>query len=190
MDALLVRDALRHSATASQVSCRESLRWKASHLTVDVMPGRLLARTRILIVDDHEMFRKGLRSLLESSPGWEVCGEAANGLEAVEGARKLLPDVIVMDISMPYLNGLDATKQICRELPHTRVLILSQHDSSQMLTAAMQAGASAYVTKEQVIGSLPRVLEAVAAQDSFRRTDRESVARSRPGRAEGKKRTD
>lgn len=154
------------------------------------MPGRPLTRTRILIADDHEIFRKGLRSLLESSPGWEVCGEAANGVEAVEGARKLVPDVIVMDISMPYLNGLDATKQIRRELPHTRVLIVSQHDSSHMLTAAIEAGASAYVTKEQVIRSLPTALEAVAAGERFQWTDRESGAALTPTKAGRKKRTD
>lgn len=126
-----------------------------------------LARTRLLIVDDHEIFRKGLRSLVESSSDLEICGEAANGVEAVEAARKLTPDVIVMDISMPYMNGLDATKQIRKEVPRSRVLVLSQHDSSHMLTAAIEAGASGYVTKSQVAHYLLVALEAVAAGQSF-----------------------
>lgn len=126
-----------------------------------------MARTRILIADDHEIFRKGLRSLVESCPELEICGEAANGLEAVEAARKLTPDVVVMDISMPYVNGLDATKQIRRELPQTRVLILSQHDSSHMLTAAMDAGAFAYVTKSQVAHYLLVALDAVTSGQPF-----------------------
>jgi len=121
-----------------------------------------LTRTRILIADDHEIFRKSLRSLVESASSWEVCGEATNGVEAVEGARKLAPDVIVMDIGMPYLNGLDATKQIRKELPHIRVLILSQYDSSSMVTAAIEAGASAYITKAQSAHHLLAALEKVA----------------------------
>jgi DNA-binding NarL/FixJ family response regulator len=130
-------------------------------------PGTALARTRLLIVDDHEIFRKGLRSLVESSGDLEICGEAANGLEAVEAARKLVPDLIVMDISMPYMNGLDATKQIRKEFPQARVLMLSQHDSSHIVTAAIEAGASGYVTKSEVAHHLLLALQAVAAGQSF-----------------------
>jgi len=137
-------------------------------------PGRPLTRTRILIADDHEIFRKSLRSLVESASRWEVCGEATNGVEAVEGARKLAPDVIVIDVGMPYLNGLDATKQIRKELPHIRVLILSQYDSSPMLTAAIEAGASAYVTKAQSAHHLLAALEKIAAGGSFPSTDQGS----------------
>jgi DNA-binding NarL/FixJ family response regulator len=134
-----------------------------------------LARTRLLIVDDHEVFRKGLRSLVESSADLEICGEASNGLEAVEAARKLLPDVIVMDISMPHMNGLEATKQIRKEIPQSRVLVLSQHDSSHIVTAAIEAGAAGYVTKSQVAHYLLVALEAVAAGQSFPWTDAEAV---------------
>jgi DNA-binding NarL/FixJ family response regulator len=126
-----------------------------------------LARIRLLIVDDHEIFRKGLRSLVESSADLEICGEAANGIEAVEAARHLKPDVIVMDISMPSMNGLDATKRIRKEVPQSRVLVLSQHDSSHILTAAIEAGASGYVTKSQVAHYLLVALEAVASGQSF-----------------------
>lgn len=134
-----------------------------------------MARTRLLIVDDHEIFRKGLRSLVESSGDLEICGEASNGLEAVEAARKLLPDVIVMDISMPHMNGLEATKQIRKEIPQSRVLVLSQHDSSHIVTAAIEAGAAGYVTKSQVAHYLLIALEAVAAGQSFPWTDAEAV---------------
>jgi DNA-binding NarL/FixJ family response regulator len=134
-----------------------------------------VTRTRILIVDDHEIFRKGLRSLLESCAQWEICGEAADGLEAVEAAKSLVPDVVVMDIGMPRLNGLDATKQIRKELPKTRVLILSQHDSPHMLTAAADAGALAYITKSEVARHLLMALDEIAAERSFGRTGKSST---------------
>jgi DNA-binding NarL/FixJ family response regulator len=124
-------------------------------------------RTRILIVDDHEIFRRGLRSLLESRPEIEICGEATNGLEAVEKAKEIQPDVVLMDISMPYLDGLQATRQIRNEVPKSSVLLLSQHDSSHMLSAALKAGASAYVTKSQVSMSLLAALEGVIRGEPF-----------------------
>ncbi len=124
-------------------------------------------RTRILIVDDHEIFRRGLRSLLESRPEIEICGEATNGIEAVEKAKEIQPDVVLMDISMPYLDGLQATRQIRNEVPKSSVLLLSQHDSSHMLSAALKAGASAYVTKSQVSMSLLAALEGVIRGDPF-----------------------
>lgn len=133
-----------------------------------------MARTRILIADDHEIFRKGLRSLLESRAEWEICGEASNGMEAVEAAKKLTPDILVMDIGMPYVNGLEATKQVRKALPQARVLILSQHDSPQMLTAAADAGALAYVTKSRVAECLADALAAVTAGQRFGWTHTES----------------
>lgn len=122
---------------------------------------------RVLIADDHEIFRKGLRSLIGEYPNFEICGEASNGIEAVAAAKKLVPDVVIMDLSMPHINGLDAMKQILKELPKTRVVILSQHDSAYMLAATMQAGAMAYVTKSQVARYLLEALEAVAAGRAF-----------------------
>jgi DNA-binding NarL/FixJ family response regulator len=126
-----------------------------------------LGQTRILIADDHEIFRKGVRSLLDTCPQWEICGEASNGVEAVEKARKLAPDIVIMDLSMPQINGLDAMKQILREIPKTRVVILTQHDSAYMFAAAMNAGALAYVTKSQVARYLLEALESVAAGKRF-----------------------
>lgn len=126
-----------------------------------------MSRARILIVDDHEIFRRGLRSLLESRPEFEILGEAADGLQAIEKAMQLRPDLIVMDVSMPQLDGLQATRQIRKKLPEAKILILSQHDTSHMLSAALEAGANGYVTKSQVSRCLLSALEAVSNGRSF-----------------------
>jgi DNA-binding NarL/FixJ family response regulator len=126
-----------------------------------------MVRARILIVDDHEIFRRGLRSLLETRPEFEILGEAADGLQAVEKAKELQPDIIIMDVSMPQLDGLQATRLIRKKLPNTKILILSQHDTSHMLAAASEAGANGYVTKSQVSRCLLSALDAVAHGRSF-----------------------
>jgi DNA-binding NarL/FixJ family response regulator len=126
-----------------------------------------MSRARILIVDDHEIFRRGLRSLLESRPEFEILGEAGDGLQAIEKASELKPDLIVMDVSMPQLDGLQATRQIRKKLPQTKILILSQHDSSHMLSAALEAGANGYVTKSQVSRCLLSALDAVSSGRPF-----------------------
>jgi len=103
---------------------------------------------RILVADDHAVVRAGLRTLLESRPGWQVCAEAANGREAVELAGKLKPDVAVLDIGMPLLNGIEATRQIRQVSPETEVLILTMHDSEQMVQKVYEAGARGYILKD------------------------------------------
>lgn len=124
-------------------------------------------RTSILIVDDHEIFRRGLRSLLESRGEFDIVGEAVNGLEAIDKAKELQPDIIVMDVSMPQMDGLEAARLIRNDRPDARIIILSQHDSSQMLKAALEVGASAYVTKSQVARSLFRAIEGVLQGHPF-----------------------
>jgi CheY-like chemotaxis protein len=140
-----------------------------------------MARTRILIVDDHEIFRRGLRSILELRPELEICGEATNGVEAVEKTKQIQPDVVLMDISMPYLDGLQATRQIRRDVPQSLVLLLSQHDSSHMMSAALQAGASAYVTKSQVSACLLTALESVIRGEPFNWNSSVSDLGANPG---------
>ncbi|MGD0306513.1 MAG: response regulator transcription factor [Candidatus Acidiferrales bacterium] len=108
------------------------------------------ARLRILIVDDHEIFRRGLRTVLETRPDFAICGEATDGLDAIEKTKALDPDIIVMDVSMPRVDGLQALRIIRGQSPRSKVLILSQHDSTFMLEAAVKAGAGGYVTKSQV----------------------------------------
>lgn len=119
---------------------------------------------RIFIADDHEIFRRGLKSLLESRPGWQICGEAADGLEAVNQALQLDPDVLVLDVSMPGLNGLDVTRRIMAQRPDSRVVILSQHEPSFLETSALDAGAKVYLTKTDVGQKLIRAIENLDAE--------------------------
>src|SRR5215472_3723272 len=104
-----------------------------------------MASVRILIADDHELVRQGLRTLLASRPAWEVCGEAADGREAVEKASQLKPDIILLDVSMPRLNGLEAAALIRRKSPGSEILIVSQHDPAQMLPSVLKVGARGFV---------------------------------------------
>lgn len=104
---------------------------------------------RILIVDDHDVIRGGLRSLLESRPNWEVCGEATTSLQAIEQAKVLRPDVVVLDISMPGSSGLEAIPAIHRETPRPDVVILSRYDEREMRDKAIEAGAHDYIPKSQ-----------------------------------------
>src|SRR5882672_6164055 len=117
---------------------------------------------RILVVDDHAVVRRGVRSLLESHDGWEVCGEATNGRDAVEQSGRLRPDVVVMDLSLPELNGLDATRQILKEEPGTEVLVLTMHQSEELARDVLQAGARGYLLKSDADENL------IAAVDSLR----------------------
>jgi DNA-binding NarL/FixJ family response regulator len=113
---------------------------------------------RVLIVDDHEIFRRGLRALLESSSEWQVCGEAVDGMDAVEQCKILKPDIVVLDVSMPRLNGLEAARLIRKEIPMPQIVIITQHDSPQIRSAALEAGAGAFVTKSAVASELVSAL--------------------------------
>jgi len=122
---------------------------------------------RILIVDDHEVVRRGLRALIESHPGWEVCGEAMTGREGVEKTKKLRPEVVVMDIAMPELNGLEATRQIMKAAPRTGVLILTVHESEQLVHEVLEAGAQGYVLKSAAGRDLVSAIEALGQHKPF-----------------------
>jgi DNA-binding NarL/FixJ family response regulator len=122
---------------------------------------------RILVADDHEVVRKGMRALLEARPEWEVCAEAADGREAVERAKQTKPDVVVMDISMPELNGLEATRQILKALPRTEVLILTLHESEQLIRRVIESGARAYVLKSDAGRNLVEGVTALSRHKGF-----------------------
>jgi DNA-binding NarL/FixJ family response regulator len=122
---------------------------------------------RILIADDHEVARKGIRSLLESHPGWEVCAEAKDGREAIEFADRLRPDVLLLDIGMPNLNGLDAAKQILATDPDARILILTVHDTEQIVREVLAAGARGFLLKSDAGRDLVAAVEALQRGRSF-----------------------
>src|ERR1700680_3512413 len=108
---------------------------------------KIVKPLRILIADDHELFRDGVRVLLQSHPGWEICGEASPGVDAVAEAEELLPDIAILDISMPDLNGADAARRIRTVSKTTEILILSMHYSDQLIREIVDAGALGYVLK-------------------------------------------
>jgi DNA-binding NarL/FixJ family response regulator len=127
-----------------------------SHMTV-----------RIVLVDDHPIVRQGLKTLLDGHPGWEVVGEAADGVEALEKARDLTPDVMVLDVTMPKMNGLEACRVIRRESPALEILFVTQHDSPQMMREALDAGARGYVVKSNAARDLLEAVEAVSQHRVF-----------------------
>jgi len=122
---------------------------------------------RILIVDDHAVVRRGVRSLLESEEGFEITGEATTGREAVEVARRLQPDVVVMDLSLPELNGLDATRQILKDSPRTEILVLTMHHSEELARDVLQAGARGYVLKSDADQSLIAAVKSLREHKPF-----------------------
>jgi DNA-binding NarL/FixJ family response regulator len=122
---------------------------------------------QILIADDHEVARRGIRVLLESHPGWDVCGEAKDGRETVEMASQLNPDVILLDIGMPNLNGLEAARQILAASPDTAILILTMHDSDQMVREVLHAGARGFLLKSDAGRDLVAAVEALQRQSTF-----------------------
>jgi DNA-binding NarL/FixJ family response regulator len=120
-----------------------------------------------LIADDHEVVRQGIRALLETHDGWVVAGEAVTGRQAVEKARQLRPDLVIMDITMPEMNGLEATRQIRKELPEAEVLVLSVHDSEQLVREVLEAGARGYVLKSDAGRDLIAAVETLCQHKPF-----------------------
>jgi DNA-binding NarL/FixJ family response regulator len=124
-------------------------------------------KLRILIADDHGLVRRGIRALLHSRKGWRVVGEAANGREAVQKALELKPDVTVVDISMPELDGVEVTRQIREALPNTKVLVVTMHESARIVQRALDAGAHAYILKSDLTNCLPKAVKAISEGKSF-----------------------
>jgi DNA-binding NarL/FixJ family response regulator len=122
---------------------------------------------RVLVADDHEIVRHGIRTIVQSCPNFEVCGEASDGRQAVQMANQLHPDIVVIDIGMPHLNGLDATRQIVQGDPKVKVLILTMHESEQIVRDVLTAGARGYLLKTDAGRDLVSALEALAGRKTF-----------------------
>src|SRR5258708_11648647 len=126
-----------------------------------------MKRIRILLVDDHAVVRQGFKMILSAESDMEIVGEAANGREAVELAEKLRPDIVVMDVAMPELNGIEATRRLVGALPHARVIALSMHKDSVYVREILRAGARGYLLKDSGAEDLVRAIRAVAGGESW-----------------------
>jgi DNA-binding NarL/FixJ family response regulator len=126
-----------------------------------------MAKLKLLLADDHALLRLGLRKILEERPEWQVVAEAGDGRTAVRQALELTPDVVILDIGMPLLNGIEATRQIIRRQPNVGILILSMHADEAYVSQALRAGARGYLLKDSAGTELIRAVSAVAAGKSF-----------------------
>lgn len=124
-------------------------------------------KLRILLADDHEIVRRGLAALLMKREGWEICGEATDGREAVQKAKQLKPDVVIIDIGMPNLNGLEATRQLIQHDPNFRVIILTVTDADQIVREALDAGARGFVLKSDAARDLVTAIDALQNKRTF-----------------------
>jgi DNA-binding NarL/FixJ family response regulator len=122
---------------------------------------------RVLIVDDHAVIRRGVQSILSTYGEWDICGEADNGQDAIRLAGELQPEVVIMDVSMPGLNGLEVTRIMHDVLPETKVLLLTLHSSSEFVRSAFHAGARAYVLKSDAENELVRALNVVVGHGTY-----------------------
>jgi DNA-binding NarL/FixJ family response regulator len=124
-------------------------------------------KARILLADDHEIVRRGLRNLIDDRPEWSICCEAADGREAVAEAMRAKPDIVVMDIAMPRMNGLEAARRIVDKLPRTEVLILTMHESKQLIQDVLKSGARGYILKSDAGKDLVAGIEALLDHKPF-----------------------
>jgi len=122
---------------------------------------------KILVADDHDVVRKGVLSILQSRPDWQVCYEASNGVEAVEGVKRFSPDITILDISMPEMDGIQAAFEIAHQNLNTRVLIFTMHYSKTLVQAVRKTGASGYVLKSNAAYELIRAIETLMQGDQF-----------------------
>jgi len=122
---------------------------------------------KVLIADDHEVVREGMRALIEHEPGWQICGAAANGQEAVHTAKKVKPHVVVLDMAMPGLDGLEALREIKRALPNTEVVIFSAHHAEEVIEQLFEAGAKSYIQKSDASRYLVAAIKSLAEHKPF-----------------------
>jgi two-component system response regulator NreC len=146
-----------------------------------------MSNIRVLIADDHEVVREGVRALLERQPDLEVCGLAANGREAVDLARKTRPDVVVMDMTMPELDGVDAIRQIKKALPKTEVVVFSAHNSAEIAEEVFDAGAKSYIEKTEASRHLVAAIRSLAEHKPFFTSQTSEVLFAKFLSPEGKK---
>ena len=135
-----------------------------------LIPGNRIMKpmsVRILIADDHEVIRHGVRTILQARPEWEICGEAANGSDTVRLFKELKPDISIIDITMPGLNGLDAARQITAEDVNSKILIFTMHESVSLSASVRRVGARGYVTKSQATRELIRAIESILGGGTF-----------------------
>lgn len=118
-------------------------------------------KAKIVLADDHEIVRSGIRTLLDGHHPWEVCAEAENGKDAVEKVLALKPDLVVLDLSMPVMNGIEAAREIRRTAPSTKIVIFSMHDSPRIAEEAVRAGADAYLAKTAHFSELQKVISSL-----------------------------
>ncbi len=128
---------------------------------------KAIMAARILVADDHPIVRHGLKTLLSADPAWDVIAEAEDGVEAVEKAARLNPDLVILDVTMPRMNGLEACRRIRKSNPQCEVLIVTQHDSPQMMREALDAGARGYVVKSNAARDLLAAVAAVSQHQPF-----------------------
>lgn len=141
---------------------------KASASVADTGRGESIAKARVLIVDDHEIVREGIRRLLTGSrPDWDICGDATNGHQAIEAVERLKPDVVVLDITMPGMSGLEAAPHIAKMNPECRILIFTMHDSSLLSAEIRNVGAHGYVQKSQAARDLVVAIECLLQGGTF-----------------------
>jgi DNA-binding NarL/FixJ family response regulator len=129
--------------------------------------GIVIEPVRLLVADDHEIVRRGIRSLLEAQPGWTVTAEASDGREAVEKAKEIRPDVTVLDISMPSLNGLEAARQMIKNDARAKILILTMHESDPLIREVLDAGARGYVLKSDASRDLVTAVNAIRSNKTY-----------------------
>src|SRR5580704_10246525 len=139
---------------------------RPASIGLGLFDSKLMKPLRILIVDDHEVIRRSLRSLLSSRPEWEICGEAADGRAAIERATALRPDVVLMDVTMPEMSGTESARIIHREVPEAQIIIISQNDPEVTRQQAADAGGVAYVAKSDLSRDLLTTIDRVSGGET------------------------